>query len=107
MKYIVDRKLKFKTVPDRWEIQTICDTEKEAWKYADMFSDLICDASVAKGGGQVVAYRVRPETAGMNKHEEILTLLLLDLAKDKQLVPLLAQKKSFADAVLQMQHLFI
>jgi len=67
MTYIVERKLKFKTGPDRWEIQTICDTEKEAWKYADLFSELICDFSVAKGGGHIVAYRVRPETTVMKE----------------------------------------
>lgn len=43
----------------------------------------------------------------MDKHEKLLTNLLIDLTQDKGLVPLLAQKKSFVDAVLQMQHLFM
>jgi hypothetical protein len=43
----------------------------------------------------------------MNKHEEVLINLLKEIVEDVELTQLLARKKSFVDAVLYMEHIFI
>ena len=63
--YVVERLLKFKTVPNRWETQSIFDTEKEAYERAIMFKRMI-DGGRAKGGGEIIDYRVK-EFTGVEK----------------------------------------
>jgi len=63
--YVVERLLKFKTVPNRWEPQSIFDTEKEANERAIMFKRMI-DGGRAKGGGEIIDYRVK-EFTGVTK----------------------------------------
>ena len=57
-KYAIDRLLKFKTVPERWEIHHLCDTLEEANDRCDMWNKKI-DGGRAIGGGEIIAYRVR------------------------------------------------
>ena len=63
--YVVERLLKFKTVPNRWEPQSIFDTEKEAYERAIMFKRMIYGGR-AKGGGEIIDYRVK-EFTGVTK----------------------------------------
>jgi len=58
MHYFVERELKFKTRPNRWEPLNVYRTRQEAEEVAKIFTRLI-DGSHAKGGGEVVAYRVK------------------------------------------------
>jgi hypothetical protein len=58
MKYIVERELKFKTRPNRWEPLNVYRTRAEAEEVVEMFTRLI-DGGHAKGGGEVVGYRVK------------------------------------------------
>jgi hypothetical protein len=58
MKYAIDRLLKFKTVPERWEIHNICDTLEEAESRCKMWNKMV-DGGKAIGGGEIIAYRVR------------------------------------------------
>ena len=55
--YVVERELKFKTRPNSWEPTRVFDTLEEAQERVDMFTRLI-DGGHAKGGGEIVAYRV-------------------------------------------------
>jgi len=57
-KYAIDRLLKFKTVPERWEIYNLCDTLEEAEFRCKMWNKMI-DGGKAIGGGEIIAYRVR------------------------------------------------
>jgi hypothetical protein len=56
--YFVERELKFKTVPNRWEPMSVFDTREEAQERVDLLTRLI-DGGHAKGGGEVVGYRVK------------------------------------------------
>jgi hypothetical protein len=56
--YFVERELKFKTVPNRWETLNVYRTRQEAEEVVEMFTKLI-DGGHAKGGGEVVGYRVK------------------------------------------------
>jgi hypothetical protein len=56
--YFVERELKFKTVPNRWEPVNVFDTLEEAQERVDLLTRLI-DGGHAKGGGEVVGYRVK------------------------------------------------
>jgi hypothetical protein len=58
MKYVVERELKFKTRPNRWEPHNVYNTREEAEEIVEMFTKLI-DGGHSKGGGEVVAYRVK------------------------------------------------
>lgn len=63
--YVVERLLKFKTVPSRWDKLSIHDTKHEAEERAVMFKRMI-DGGHAKGGGEVIDYRVK-EFRGVTK----------------------------------------
>jgi hypothetical protein len=56
--YFVERELKFKTRPNRWEPLSVFDTLEEAQERVDLLTGLI-DGGHAKGGGEVVGYRVK------------------------------------------------
>jgi hypothetical protein len=58
MKYIIDRKLEFKTVPPRWEPFKIYEQEEQAHEDMFMFTEML-DGHKAPGGGVITAYRVR------------------------------------------------
>jgi hypothetical protein len=61
MTYVLERLLKFKTVPSRWDLLSIHDTKDEAEQRAVMFKRMI-DGGRAKGGGEVIDYRVKEFT---------------------------------------------
>jgi len=58
--WVLERCLKFKTVPDRWDILTLHNTEKEARDKLRLMESLLDPSTTAKGGGTITAYRVRP-----------------------------------------------
>jgi len=58
MSYTVERLIKFKTVPSRWEPQSICDTKEQADDMVLMYTSMLSRASRANGG-LIVAYRVK------------------------------------------------
>lgn len=64
--YWVERKLEFKTVPARWQVfNSPHDNRQEAEAAAHLYVDLMMKDRAngyepkAKGGGVIVAYRVR------------------------------------------------
>ena len=57
-KYVVERLLKFKTAPERWEPQSICDTLEEAETRVELFTRLL-DANSRANGAQITAYRIK------------------------------------------------
>ena len=62
MSYTVERLIKFKTVPSRWEPQSICDTKEQADDMVLMYTSMLSRASRANGG-LIVAYRVKNHDA--------------------------------------------
>jgi hypothetical protein len=58
MSYTVERLIKFKTVPSRWEPQSICDTKEQADDMVLMYTTMLSKDSRANGG-RIVAYRVK------------------------------------------------
>lgn len=59
-KYVVERLLKFKTAPERWEVHSICDTLEEAETRVELFTQLLSAHSRANGA-QITAYRVKED----------------------------------------------
>ena len=57
--YAIDRLLKFKTVPERWEIHNLCDTLEEANARCDMWNKKIDGGRAWRNGPVIVEYRVR------------------------------------------------
>ena len=62
MSYTVERLIKFKTVPSRWEPQSICDTKEQADDMVFMYTSMLSRDSRANGG-LIVAYRVKNHDA--------------------------------------------
>jgi len=62
MSYTVERLIKFKTVPSRWEPQSICDTKEQADDMVLMYTSMLSKNSRASGG-LIVAYRVKNHDA--------------------------------------------
>lgn len=63
MSYTVERLIKFKTVPSRWEPHSICDTKQQADDMVLMYTSMLSRDSRASGG-LIVAYRVKDHTLG-------------------------------------------
>lgn len=65
MRYLVERKLEFRTVPPRWEIEAIYDSATDAQRRADLGRQLLDQDRIqgietrSKGGGKITEYRVR------------------------------------------------
>jgi hypothetical protein len=51
--------LKFKTVPERWEIHNLCDTLEEANARCEMWNKKIDGGKAWRNGPLIAAYRVR------------------------------------------------
>jgi hypothetical protein len=62
MSYTVERLIKFKTVPSRWEPQSICDTKEQADDMVLMYTSMLSRYSRANGG-LIAAYRVKNHDA--------------------------------------------
>ena len=57
--YAIDRLLKFKTIPERWEIHHLCDTLEEANSRCEQWNKKIDGGRAWRNGPVIVEYRVR------------------------------------------------